>query len=109
MRCVGAETMDAERAFFGVLDELSRRAYSAPGMNDLGLGFNNLSDCAKGLSEMQQDVARSLKDEVVIPLDARLTADSRTAQVCFVCHCTCVTLNNRVAHPSADQPTLTRR
>eukprot|EP00037_Helgoeca_nana_P016675 m.156710 g.156710 ORF g.156710 m.156710 type:complete len:408 (-) comp23635_c1_seq2:2533-3756(-) len=74
------ETMDAERAFFGVLDELSRRAYSAPGMNDLGLGFNNLSDCAKGLSEMQQDVARSLKDEVVIPLDARLTADSRTAQ-----------------------------
>lgn len=75
------EALDAQRSFFTVIDAVSQRAYAAPGMSDLGMGFNNLSDCAKGLSELQRDVARSLRDEVILPLEARMSVDARAVQV----------------------------
>eukprot|EP00038_Savillea_parva_P013400 m.8241 g.8241 ORF g.8241 m.8241 type:complete len:434 (-) comp2517_c0_seq1:154-1455(-) len=74
------EAVDAQSAFFATLDAVSQKAYAAPGMSNLGMGFNNLSDCARGLGELQRDVARSLADEVVAPLDARVSGDVRNVQ-----------------------------
>lgn len=73
--------MDAQTEFFRAVDAVAQRAHAAPSMSELGVGFNNLSDCARGLTELQRDVQRSLSDEIVVPLGARVPVDARNVQV----------------------------
>eukprot|EP00041_Stephanoeca_diplocostata_P024931 m.642142 g.642142 ORF g.642142 m.642142 type:complete len:283 (-) comp22635_c0_seq10:797-1645(-) len=71
------ETAQAQKVFYSILDEVSNKAHDSPAMADLGVGFNNLSDCAKSLQEMHNDVHRALGDEIVIPMSARIPVDQR--------------------------------
>ena len=45
-----------------------------------GRGFNNLTDCSRGLIELQREVQRSLADEIVIPITSRINVDMRNVQ-----------------------------
>lgn len=72
-----AEAAAAQQVFYSIVDEVSSFAHASPAMADLGTGFNNLTDCAKGLSEMQNDIHRTLGDEIIIPLSARIPVDTR--------------------------------
>ena len=46
----------------------------------IGRGFNNLTDCSRGLIELQREVQRSLADEIVIPMSSRMNVDMRNVQ-----------------------------
>lgn len=79
--CGLADAIDAQADFFAALDAVAHKAHAAPGMSELGVGLNNVADCARGLGELQRDVQRSLSDEVIVPLGARIPVDARNIQV----------------------------
>lgn len=72
-----AEASAAELQFFAALEEIGSQAHDAPGMAEIGRGFNNLTDCSRGLVELQREVQRSLADEIIIPLSSRIEVDHR--------------------------------